>query len=128
MGAFEIVGVILGLVPVVTGSIEHCRSRNDMRDLRQLERSFKTQRHIFENTIEELLSPLLSDVQLARLLEDPNNTLWQDTNLSDKLEAHLGEDYQLFQEILEDVKIMINELQNILKPEVSPAVTKRSCG
>ena len=126
MTGFEIVGVILGLVPVVTGSIEHCRSRNDMRDVRQLERGFKTQKRIFENTIEELLSPLLSDVQLARLLEDPNNTLWQDTNLSAKLEAHLGEDYQSFQEIVEDVKIMIDELRNILEPEVSPIVTERS--
>ena len=123
VSGFEIVGVILGLVPLVTGSIEHCRSRNDMRDLRQLERSFKTQRHIFENTIEELLSPLLSDVQLARLLEDPNNTLWQDPNSSAKLEAHLGEDYESFQEILEDVKIMIDELHSIMKPEVSPVVT-----
>ena len=126
MSGFEIVGVILGLVPIVTGSIEHCRSRNDMRDLRQLERSFKTQRNIFENTIEELLSPLLTDVQLARLLEDPNNTSWQDTNLSAKLEEHLGGDYQSFKEIVEDVKMMIHELQNILKPEVSPAVTERS--
>ena len=123
VSGFEIVGVILGLVPLVTGSIEHCRSRNDMRDLRQLERSFKTQRHIFENTIEELLSPLLSDVQLARLLEHPSDTLWQDMNLSAKLEAHLGEDYESFQEILEDVKIMIDELHNIMKPEVSPVVT-----
>ena len=123
VSGFEIVGVILGLVPLVTGSIEHCRSRNDMRDLRQLERSFKTQRQIFLNTIEELLSPLLSDVQLARLLEDPSDTLWQDTNLSAKLEAHLGEDYESFQEILEDVKIMIDELHNIMKPEVSPVVT-----
>ena len=126
MSGFEIVGLILGLVPVVTGSIEHCRSRNDMRDLRQLERSFKTQRNIFENTIEELLSPLLSDVQLARLLEDPNNTLWQDTNLSTKLEEHLGGDYQSFKEIMEDVKLMIIELQKILIPEVCPAVTQRT--
>ena len=123
VSGFEIVGVILGLVPLVTGSIEHCRSRNDMRDLRQLERGFKTQRHIFENTIEELLSPLLSDVQLARLLEDPSDKLWQDMNLSAKLEAHLGEDYESFQEILEDVKVMIDELHNIMKPEVSPVVT-----
>ena len=123
MSGFEIVGLILGLVPVVTGSIEHCRSRNDMRDLRQLERSFKTQRNIFENTIEELLSPLLSDVQLARLLEDPNNTLWQDTNLSTKLEEQLGGDYQSFKEIMEDVRLMIVELQKILIPEVCPAVT-----
>ena len=122
VSGFEIVGVILGLVPLVTGSIEHCRSRNDMRDLRQLERSFKTQRHRFLNTIEELLSPLLSDVQLARLLEDPNDTLWQDTNLSAKLEAHLGGDYESFREILEDVKMMIDELQNILEAKVSPVV------
>ena len=124
MSGFEVLGLILGLVPVVTGSIEHCRSRNDMRDLRQLERSFKTQRNIFENTIEELLSPLLSDVQLARLLEDPNNTLWQDANLSTKLEEHLGGDYESFKEIMEDVKMMIVELQKILIPEVCPAVAQ----
>ena len=55
MSGFEIVGIFLGLVAVVTGSIEHYRSRNDMRDMRQLERGFKTQRNIFENTMEELL-------------------------------------------------------------------------
>ena len=54
MSGFEIVGIFLGLVAVVTGSIEHYRSRNDMRDMRQLERGFKTQRNIFENTMEEL--------------------------------------------------------------------------
>ena len=126
MSGFEIVGLILGLVPVVTGSIEHYRSRNDMRDMRQLERGFKTQKNIFENTAEELFSPFLSDVQLARLLEDPNNTLWHDANLSAKLEEHLGGDYQSFKEIVEDVKMMIDELQKILDPEVNPVVAHRS--
>ena len=128
MTAFEVVGVILGLVPVVTGSIEHYRSRNDMRDMRQLERSFKTQQNIFQNTIEELLSPLLSDVQLARLLEDPNNTAWRDATLSANLKEHLGGDYQTFDEIMEDVKKMIHELQRILSPDVSQVVTRRSRG
>ena len=114
MSGLEITGVVLGLVPIITGGIELWKTKLTIREIRQLERSFKTQRNIFMNTIEEILSPLASDTQLKQLLDHPDGEAWKDTRLSSKLEEHMGESYQSFKEILEDVQGMLTDLRRIL--------------
>ncbi|KAK3167107.1 hypothetical protein OEA41_010232 [Lepraria neglecta] len=117
MIGFEILGIILGIVPIVTASIEQYKASLAMREVRQLERSFKTQRNIFLNTIEELLSSLVSDAQLKELLDHPDGEAWRDVHIATKLEEHLGESYQSFTEILEDVRGMMLELEKILNSD-----------
>ena len=125
MSGFEIVGIILGIVPIVTASIEQYKTSLAMREVRQLERSFKTQRNIFLNTIEELLSSLVSDAQLKKLLDHPDGEAWKDAHIATKLEEHLGESYQSFTEILEDVQGMMLELEKILNSDVSQSSHQR---
>ncbi len=119
MSGFEVIGVILALIPLVTGGIDRYKRVRDGQESRQLERSFKTQRVIFLNTIEELIYPLVSDSQLQTLLKDPNGRLWQDKQLSASLEKLLGGAYPVFKEIIEDIKAVMSELQNALSAEVS---------
>lgn len=118
MSGFEIIGVILALIPIVSGGIDRYKRVRDEKESRQLERSFKTQRVIFMNTVEELIYPLVSDLQLQNLLKDPNGRLWQDKQLSASLENHLDGAYPTFNEIMEDIKVVMCELQNTLNVEV----------
>ena len=119
MSGLEIIGVILALVPIVSGGIDGYKRLRDGPESRQLERSFKTQHVIFLNTIEELICPLVSDSQLQTLLKDPNGRLWKDKQLSASLERHLDGAYPIFGEIMEDIKVVMSELQKTLSAEVS---------
>ena len=119
MSGFEIIGVILALIPLVSGGIDRYKRERDGKESRQLERSFKTQRVIFLNTIEELIYPLVSDSQLQDLLKDPNGRLWQDKQLSASLEKNLDGAYPAFNEIMEDIKVVMSELQSSLNVDVS---------
>ena len=119
MSGFEIIGVILALVPIVSGGIDGYKRLRDGPESRQLERSFKTQHVIFLNTIEELICPLVSDSQLQSLLKDPNGRLWKDKQLSASLEKHLDGAYPIFSEIMEDIKVVMSGLQKTLSAEVS---------
>ena len=119
MSGLEIIGVILALVPIVSGGIDGYKRLRDGPESRQLERSFKTQHVIFLNTIEELIYPLVSDSQLQTLLKDPNGRLWKDKQLSASLEKHLDGAYPMFSELMEDIKVVMSELQKNLSAEVS---------
>lgn len=119
MSGFEIIGVILALIPIVSGGIDGYKRVRDGQESRQLERDFKTQRVIFLNTIEELIYPLVPDSLLPTLLKDPNGRIWQDKWLSASLEKHLDGAYPTFNEIMEDIKVLMCKLQNSLSPEVS---------
>lgn len=109
MSGLEIAGLILGLVPVVQAGIDYHRNSLTGKEMRQLQRTFFTQRNIFMNTIEELLAPLVSDAQLKKLLDDPKGVAWQDLRLSSKLQQHLEGSYLTFKEIMVDVEEMMTE-------------------
>lgn len=128
MTAFEVAGVVLGIVPILTLSIEQYKTMLSMREVRQLDRSFKTQRNIFMNTIEALLSTLVSETQLKKLLADPYGEAWKDSHTAIRLEQHLGDAYQSFTEIMEDIQGMVLELQKILTSEVSRSPFGHDCG
>ena len=119
MSGLEIVGVILGVAPLIFSSIEYWKSGITGKEMRQLERRFKTQHNIFLNTIEEIFSPFVSDGQLIRLLENPTGPNWQDPQMSASLKEHLGGSYESFEGIVEDVKNMMIELQETLDSKAS---------
>ncbi|KAL9612039.1 MAG: hypothetical protein Q9167_003365 [Letrouitia subvulpina] len=116
MSGLELAGLVVGLVPVIQLSIDRYKRGLAGKEMRQLSRSFGTQKRIYLNTIEEILSSFVSDSQLSRLLQDPNGEAWQDPKLSDELKVHLGEAYPAFKDIMTDVKEMMDGLQKILTP------------
>ena len=116
MLGLELAGLVLGLVPVIQLSIDRYKRGLAGKEMRQLARSFATQNCIYLNTIEEIISPLVSDSQLDELLKDPNGKAWQDPKLLDDFEKHLGEAYEPFNVIMADVKEMVDELQKIFAP------------
>ena len=119
MSGFEVIGVVLALIPLVAGGNNRYKRVRDGQESRQLERSFRTQRVIFLNTIEDLIYPLVSDSQLQALLKDPTGRLWQDKQISASLEKLLDKVYPVFKDTIEDIKVIMTELQNALNAEVS---------
>lgn len=116
MSGLELVGLALGLVSVIQLGIDRYKRGLAGKEMRQLSRSFGTQKRIYLNTIEEILSSFVSDSKLTELLQDPNGKAWQDPKLSDELKNHLGEAYPEFIDIMTDVKEMMDGLQKIFAP------------
>ena len=118
MSGFEAIGVVLSIIQVVIAGVGQWQTRVTSKEMRQLERHFKTQHNIFLNSIEELVSPLVSDTHLEQLLKDPNGEAWRDKTMSAKLEEQLGGAYESFKEIMEDVKVMMEDLRERLTTDV----------
>ena len=125
MTGLESIGVVLSVIQVViTGVGQFKKLSLTSKEMRQLERHFKTQHNIFLNSVEELLSPLVSDTHLEQLMKDPNGEAWRDKAVSAKLEEQLGVAYQSFEEIMEDVKVMMEDLRERLTTDVRYRLTK----
>ena len=118
MSGLEAVGLILGVIPLIIAGVGQCKDNLAGKEMRQLERHFKTQHNIFLNNIEELLSTLVSDTHLEQLMKDPHGEAWRDKAVSAKLEEQLGGAYQSFEEIMEDVKVMMEDLRERLTTDV----------
>ena len=116
MSGLEIAGLVVGLVPVVQLGIDRYNRGLAVRETRQLARSFATQKVIYMNTIEEILSSVVSDSQLHGLLQDPNGKAWQNPTLSEKLANHLGGVYPAFKDTMIDIKEMMDEMQKLFTP------------
>ena len=121
MSGFEAIGLVLGAIPLIMAGVGQYKNNIEMR---QLERHFKTEHNIFLNSIEELLSPLVSDMHLEQLMKDPSGEAWRDKAVSAKLEEQLGGAYQSFEEIMEDVKVMMEDLRGRLTTDVRHRLMK----
>ncbi|KAF8249178.1 hypothetical protein K440DRAFT_622544 [Wilcoxina mikolae CBS 423.85] len=104
MTGFEVVGVVLGSIPLLISALEHysegLSTMNDMREyesvFENLLTAFNTGLAIYRNSCEELLSPLLlPDNKFNDLLENRSDA-WEDSELEMSLKERLGRDYQTY--------------------------------
>ncbi|KAF8531431.1 hypothetical protein BDD12DRAFT_800092 [Trichophaea hybrida] len=104
MTGFEIVGVVLGSIPLLISALEHysegLSTMNDMREyesvFENLLTAFDTGLAIYRNSCEELLSPLsLPDNKFNDLLENRSDA-WEDSELEMSLKERLGRDYRTY--------------------------------
>ena len=118
MSAVEVAGLILGIIPVIQLGIDsYKRNFSDTKKIMlQLGRSFETQKLIYLNTIEEILSSVVPDSQLNKLLRNVDEKAWQDSRLSQVLQSHLGDIHPQFKDIVLDIKDMMMELEKLLAP------------
>jgi hypothetical protein len=125
MSGIEVVGVVLGLYPVVLTALSAYRdSRSDSSQLaKKLTRNLRIERMIYESIVFRLLSQGVSESQARELLAQPNpdisGTLWHETDLrdaiNDRLEKTSSTDVALsvvrdIEELLRSVDIGLSEL------------------
>ncbi|KAK4160153.1 hypothetical protein QBC43DRAFT_303972 [Cladorrhinum sp. PSN259] len=101
MSGFEIVGVVLGSVPLLISGLEHYRNGIETIQtmaqyvvvLREIVDSIETAITIYKQQCEILLKPLLlPDSQLGKLLGDGESSqdAWKDLNLAKQLKEKFG--------------------------------------
>lgn len=74
-----------------------------------------TQRTLFDNNLEKLLSPFVeSDAHMGKLLNDPLGPAWRDSELDEKLRLRLGSSYPFYKSIVGRMNDALNDLQALL--------------
>ena len=103
MSGFEVVGVVLGAIPLLISGLEHyaegIHTIKNMWDyeavVRHLVTEFMLSQGILRHSCQDLLMPILPDTEATKLLEGgaPN---WEDEDLAKRLREFLGPDYEVY--------------------------------
>lgn len=118
MSGFEVVGVVLGALPLLVSGLEHyaegVATLKSMRDyqavLETLIVSFTTSLAIYRSSCEELLSPLmLQEEVFYKLLDNPQQG-WDDPDLGVQLAKRLGSSYAPYKSAVKLLKKRIDLL------------------
>ena len=127
----ETAGIILGSIPLIISALEHYAEGvgtiekwwRYKRELASLKRILGAEYDRFLNTLEELLSGLVSDAALASLLLAPGGPGWADAELNRKLQTRLRNSYNSYLDTVND----LNEVVSILKSKLELDPNGKAC-
>lgn len=122
MSGLEVVGIILGNIPLVISALEHyggalqslSRWRSTSRELQSLRRRLGTQQAIFTNTCEHLLSGIVPSTKLEAMIVEPFGPLWQDPNIKCKLQMRLDRVIEPFENTIKTMVEAVEHFKNRL--------------
>lgn len=120
MSGFEVIGVVLGVYPVVVDAYRAYTATKSRQGIDSLIRKLRIEEIIYDGWVSRLLAPNVSEADLLRLKTTKSNdprdlSSWQDLNMQNNLTARLG--FQRAHHILSIVK-EIGQLLESMKDEV----------
>jgi hypothetical protein len=120
MSGFEVIGVVLGVYPVVMDAYRAYTATKSRQGIESLIRKLRIEEIIYDGWVSRLLAPNVSEAELLRLKttrsNDPRDlSSWQDLNMQSNLTARLG--FQRAHQILSIVK-EIGQLLESMKDDV----------
>ncbi|KAH8647270.1 hypothetical protein BX600DRAFT_555505 [Xylariales sp. PMI_506] len=122
MSGFDVLGVVLGTIPLVISALEHYqegihtirRWHSYEAELQSLKRKLGNENAIFINTCQQLLSGIVRSVDHEKLINEPFGELWGDPEIQDQVALRLDHVYKPFNatvvamvEALEEVKVKL---------------------
>lgn len=128
MSGFEVLGLILGIYPVIGHALKIYRATRNRGPLKWFVRSLEVEKVIFAEFVHNLLASELSEVDLVRLRdeEDPSNLeIWNNKELLLKVGRRLGpETSKLVLSTLLDINDLLKTLRkNITSITVNEQVS-----
>ena len=92
MSGFEVIGVVLGVWPLLINAVALYKATKDGRRAERLRTQLDTEEFIFRQFVHDLLSSDVAEADLMQLSDRnrPNTGLWSDRGLHSKLETRLG--------------------------------------
>jgi hypothetical protein len=122
MSGFEVLGVVLGTIPLVISALEHYqeglhafrRWRSYEAELKSLKRSLGNEKAIFVNTCQQLLSGLVNSVELEKLVDEPFGELWSSAQIRDQVALRLDHVHEPFKATVVAMYDALHEIQNKL--------------
>jgi hypothetical protein len=118
MSGIEVVGIVLGPLPIMVNAIEKSseglsaarRLFHPRRELRNLHRAIRTELQVFRNTALLLLHRIASEREVESLLREPTSNLWKAPDFERHMRTLLGSSYSIWCEVTADVSNAINEI------------------
>ncbi|KAM5343876.1 hypothetical protein ACJ41O_012413 [Fusarium nematophilum] len=124
MSGLEVVGVVLGTIPLVVTALE--TYSNFLRDwgkapseLRSLNRQLTTERAKLYNVCDQLISDVVPQRDIEPMLQDPFGPLWQAKETNDRIRRRLWESYGPFEETAKEVGESLETVMQRLRIDVS---------
>ena len=133
MSGFEVVGVLLGAIPLVISTLEHYRDgvrtisrwRKFDRELQSLIRNLETERVKLQNVCEKLLIGLVPPSRIEAMVGNPLGDLWLEKETQKKIQTRLWNSWGVFRETVAAVNTAINEMvkrlgdgASVLRPQI----------
>ena len=122
MSGFEVIGVILGVYPLIVNALEVYKATKAGKQALSLARNLKTEEIIFGEFVYHLLAPNVSEADLVRLKDptSPDLDLWKNITLQANLRDRLGsEKAGVVVEALQEINELLRSLQDELSPTKS---------
>lgn len=118
MSGIEIVGIVLGALPIMVSSIERYseglsaarRLLHPRRELRNLHRIIRTELQVFRNTALLLLHRIASESEVESLIREPTSKLWKAPDFEKHMKALLGSSYSVWCEVMGDISNAIRDI------------------
>ena len=111
MSGIEVVGLILGLYPVIIKALDVYTATRGDKGAHSLARNLTTEKIIFREFVHKLVASNVSEAELVRLKisAPPDHALWKDKTLQANMRARLGTDKA------DNVVEILGEIQDLLK-------------
>ena len=123
MSGFEVIGVVLGAIPLIISGLEHWRDiakvggyyRRIREEHQRCLHDVRLYQILYKRNLKELLLPIVDDPDdVPLLVSDPTSDSWKNKTLESRLEERLQESYPLYMEIMSDMKEAVEELHKVL--------------
>lgn len=122
MSGFEIAGVVLGSLPLIISAMEHYadgiatakRFWRYKSEMRSLILQINTERGIFINTLEQLLTGIVRVEHMADFLTNPGEGVWQDAEVESKLKGRLRSAYQIYIDNVRGMEVSLKKMMEKL--------------
>lgn len=132
MSGIEVVGLILGILPIAIAACESyanlfpSHSKRRLK-LRKVGRDLETQHVTFRNTCEILLLGVVHPDKMESMISNPfGNDDWADPAVTQKLEIRLWRSYQTFKRRVADIQEATDDLKQ--KLSLQDAKVSGCCG
>jgi hypothetical protein len=124
MSSFEVIGVVLGVWPVVLNALSVFTATKDGRGARLLLNELRTEELVYREFVKQLLASDVSEADLLQLSDGkrPNLDLWKDKALNCTLERRLGDKSEFVLKTLEEMKNILEGLNEKLGANVTVVV------
>ncbi|KAF5672516.1 hypothetical protein FHETE_3650 [Fusarium heterosporum] len=127
MSDFEMVGVVLGSIPIVISALEYYTKGLDTfqnfkiykRILQRLILTLKTEHLTLQNVCEKLLNRIAPQVHIEEMIGNPFGDRWKEKEIFDKLRLRLWTSLSVFHERIQDISEAIEEMMEKLKIDTS---------
>lgn len=134
MSGVEIIGLLLGALPLAISAVEHYRVGFDtLKEYSQYENTLKSlrtrlwiQQELFEGTLQCLLREDISESQAKALFPDASlkfdRSLWGSAEIKAKLQRKLDNKYRNFMDVIEEMEMVMRQLMKKLDVDIEEKV------